>query len=72
MTISGTGIAGTLAGTGESPHTLGMAGSFFRGAAHGTVGEMGGNVLINPQSASGYVGSGTFAARMTGSTGLGR
>jgi hypothetical protein len=71
LVISATGIGGALTSGGPSPHTLGMAGSFFRGAMHQTVGEMGGSVLINPQTASSYTGSGIFAARMTGATGLG-
>ena len=52
-----------------------MVGSFFKGVMHPSVGEMGGLVLINASQQSvssfNYTGSGIFAARMTGSAGLG-
>ena len=72
MISSSTGLAGQLTtGTGPGAHSMTMVGNFYRGALHQTVGEMGGNVLINPQSTGNYLGSGIFAARMTGASGLG-
>jgi hypothetical protein len=73
---SSTGLFGNLtSGTGPSSVQMLLLGSFFRGSMHGTVGEMGGSVLINANttaaSSSLYTGSGIFAAKMTGMSGLG-
>ena len=76
LTVSGNGLGGVLTrGTGPAANNLLMVGSLFKGVMHPSVGEMGGLVLINANQQSvssfNYTGSGIFAARMTGSAGLG-
>jgi FecR protein len=76
LTVSGNGLGGVLtSGTGPAANNLLMVGSLFKGVMHPSVGEMGGLVLINANQQSvssfNYTGSGIFAARMTGSAGLG-